>query len=175
MHMKAEIKQQLADEVRNFWLPRYQDIPSMGLYLDQTVKYISGYLAPLQDNAMTGSMVSNYVKKNLVANPVKKRYSREQIAYLMFIALAKNVLTLDNLTRFIDIQKRSYSTEVAYDYFCRELENILAYVFGIKETLDNVGSDSTDEKFMLRATIIALAHKIYLEKCLLLTAQGEDN
>jgi hypothetical protein len=25
--------------------------------------------------------------------------------------------------------------------------------------------DSTDEKFMLRSTIITIAHKIYLEKC----------
>ena len=162
--MKNEIKKRLAEDVRNFRLPRYQEIPDVGLYLEQTVKYISGYLTPLQENAITPSMVSNYVKKGLVDSPVKKQYSRDQIAYLMFIALAKNVLSLDNLSLFIRMQKLTYRTQQAYDYLCEEFENMLHYVFGVKDTVEDVGSDSTDEKFMLRATIITLAHKIYLDK-----------
>ena len=83
----------------------------------------------------------------------------------MFIALAKNVLSLDNLSLFIRLQKRTYTTEQAYDYFCLEFENLLQYVFGIKNSIDSVGVESTDEKFMLRDTIVTIAHKIYLEKC----------
>lgn len=162
--MKQEIKQHLTDSVRDFRLPRYQEIPGVGLYLDQTVKYICEYLAPLQENAVTGSMVSNYVKKDLVESPAKKRYSQEQIAYLIFITLAKNVLSLDNLSMFIRLQKLTYPAQQAYDYFCEEFENILGYVFGLKDTVEDVGSDSTEEKFMLRATIITLAHKLYLDK-----------
>lgn len=163
--MKTEIKQSLADFARAFHLPRYHEIPNMGLYLEQTTKYISEYLSPLQENIITSSMISNYVKKDLVENPVKKLYYREQIAYLIFIALAKNVLSLDNLSQFIQLQKCTYATERAYDYTCDEFENVLQYVFGAKDTLDTVGIDSTDEKFMLRATIITVAHKLYLEKC----------
>jgi len=163
--MKDETKQYVAASVRDFRLPRYQEIPGMGLYLEQTTKYIAEILAPLQENAITGSMISNYVKKDLVANPVKKLYGREQIAYLIFIALAKNVLSLDNLARFIALQKLTYTPERAYNYICDEFENVLFYVFGLKDTLDEVGVDSTDEKLMLRTTIIALAHKIYLDKC----------
>lgn len=162
--MNQKIKQHLMDSVRDFRLPRYQEIPGVGLYLDQTVKYICEYLAPLQENAVTGSMVSNYVKKDLVESPAKKRYSREQIAYLIFITLAKNVLSLDNLSMFIRLQKLTYPAQQAYDYFCEEFENILGYVFGLKDTVEDVGSDSTEEKFMLRATIITLAHKLYLDK-----------
>lgn len=163
--MKTEIKQHIADSVQAFRLPRYQEIPNMGLYLEQAAKYISEYLSPLQENIITSSMISNYVKKDLVENPVKKLYNREQIAYLIFIALAKNVLSLDNLSQFIQLQKCTYPAQRAYDYFCDEFENVLQYVFGAKETLDTVGIDSTDEKFMLRATIITVAHKLYLEKC----------
>ena len=171
--MTFETKQRLSDSVRDIRMPRYEEIPSVGLYLEQTAKYISEFLAPLQENAITSSMISNYVKKGLLVSPVKKQYSREQIAYLMFIALAKNVLSLDDLTRFIHLQQRTYTAQTAYDYFCAELENILQYVFGLKESLDTVGVDSTDEKFMLRATIITLAHKIYLEKCFELMAAEE--
>ena len=163
--MKISIKQRLADGAREFRLPRYQEIPNMGLYLEQTSKYISEYLSPLQENSITSSMISNYVKKDLVENPVKKLYNREQIAYLIFIALAKNVLSLDDLSQFIQLQKCTYTAQRSYDYFCDEFENVLQYVFGAKENLDTVGIDSTDEKFMLRATIITVAHKLYLEKC----------
>lgn len=163
--MKTEIKQALADSVRDFRLPRYSQIPGVGLYLEQVVKYICESLSPLQENPITNSMVSNYVKKGLVPSPVKKQYSRDQIAHLMFIALAKSVLSLDDLSLFIRLQQQTYPTDRAYNYLCDEFENIVHYVFGVKKTLDDVGSDSTDEKFMLRATIITIAHKLYLEKC----------
>ena len=163
--MKPETKLQITQSIQDFRLPRYNEIPNVGLYLEQATKLICEYLVPLQENAITGSMISNYVKKGLVANPVKKLYNRDQIAYLTFIALAKNVLSLDNLTLFIRLQQSTYATERAYNYLCDEFENILQYVFGLKQEIDTVGMDSTDEKFMLRATIITIAHKIYLEKC----------
>ena len=163
--MEQHVKHAIADSVRDFRLPRYQEIPTVGLYLEQTVKYINEYLAPLQPDAITSSMVSNYVKKGLVDNPVRKQYGRDQIAYLIFIAVAKNVLSLDALRKFIVLQQQTYTVEKAYNYICDELENVLHFVFGIKDTMDNVGRDTTDEKVMLRCTIIAFCHKIYLEKC----------
>ena len=171
--MKAETKNRISRSIQDFRLPRYSEIPNVGLYLEQATKYICEYLAPIQENAITGSMISNYVKKGLVSNPVKKQYSREQIAYLLFIALAKNVLSLDNLTLFIRLQQRTYSTERAYEYLCDEFENTLHYVFGLKPDLASVGMDSSDEKFMLRSTIITIAHKIYLEKCFQAIAEEE--
>ena len=111
--MTPEKKELLAATVRDFRLPRYQEIPSVGLYLEQTTKYISQHLDPLEENCLTNSMVANYVKRKLIANPVKKQYSREQIAYLFFIAVAKNVLSLDSLERFIRVQERTYSLEQA--------------------------------------------------------------
>ena len=163
--MNQETKQRIAESLRDVHLPRYHEIPDVGLYLEQAAKYIGGCVSPLGDMALTGSMISNYVKKGLIASPVKKQYSRDQIAYLFFIAVCKNVLSLDNLDAFIRLQKQTYSPQRAYDYFCSELENVLAFVFGLKQSPASVGEDSTDEKLMLRSAIIAVAHKIYLEKC----------
>ena len=78
-----------------FRLPRYREIPDVGLYLDQTVKYINPFLAPLGFAEITPSMVSNYVKKGYIKSPVRKQYDAVQIAYLFFIAVAKNVLSMD--------------------------------------------------------------------------------
>ena len=156
-------KEAVREAVGNLRLPRYHEIPDVGLYLDQVVKYIGQYLNMFGEVSITASMISNYVKKGLVDNPVKKQYDRQRIAYLFFIVVAKNVISLDHLARLIAMQKRTYSPQRAYDYFCDELENILACVFEQKQTLDIIGVDSGYEKRMLRSAIIAVAHKFYLE------------
>ena len=157
-------KTELIEAIKDFHLPIYNEIPNVGLYLEQTSKYISEALSPLIDNAITGSMISNYVKKGLVSNPVKKQYDREQIAYLIFIAVVKNVLSMDDIKLCIDIQKKTYTAVDAYTYFAEELEMLISYVFGISAELKETGSTSSDEKRMLRNIIITVAHKIYLEK-----------
>ena len=172
--MKQGIKDQLSMAVIGLRLPRYQEIPNVGLYLEQTVKYINECLLPLTEEALTPSMVSNYVKRGLVDNPQKKQYSREQIAYLIFIAVVKNVLSMDEIRLIITLQKRTYSAQRAYDYFCLELENVLAYTLGQKEELDTIGEENTDEKIMLRNVIITASLRIYLGRLFGVIQQQEQ-
>jgi len=173
--MKTKTREKIAEPSRIFRLPKYEDIPNVGLYLEQTVKYINSYFESFDGMNLTASMVSNYVKKGLVANAVKKQYYREQIAYLFFIAVAKNVLSMENLSLFIQIQKESYPVKKAYDYFCDELENVMEFVFGLKQKLDSVGQDDTEEKLMLRNTIITAAYKLYLDCCFDVIRSDHDN
>ena len=171
--MKQETKQRIAQAVVTFRLPRYNEIPNVGLYLEQATKYVCEYLAPLGEFSLTPSMISNYVKKGLIANPVKKQYGREQIAYLFFIAVAKSVLSLDALVGFIKVQQRSYTLPKAYDYFCDQLESLLKFTFEITDTLEMHGEDNTDEKRLLFTCMVAAVQKVYLEKCLEAIANEE--
>ena len=50
---------------RDYRMPRYKEIPNVGLYLEQTVKYINECLAPIEIS-ITPSMLSNYVKKGYI-------------------------------------------------------------------------------------------------------------
>ncbi len=112
MKKKTETK-----DLKQFNLPTYKEIPAVGLYLDQTSKYINECLCGLDDMEITNSMISNYVKKHLIANPVKKQYGRDQIACLLFIALTKSSLSLEDVRHLFDLQKEKYSSEEAYSYF----------------------------------------------------------
>ena len=152
--------------IQGFHLPRYQDLPNMGLYLEQTTKYINHFLAPLGCIEITSSMISNYVKKGLIPSPVKKQYYADQIAYLFFISIAKQVLSMENIIALIDRQKTTYRIPVAYDYFCVEVENMLYYVFGLTDTVEDMGVTQTHERNMLRSLIVAAAQIIYLDRCL---------
>ena len=164
--MNHSSKQQVMTSLQNFHLPRYGEIPNVGLYLEQTARYISEYLDPLGDYGLTPSMISNYVKKGLVTSPVKKQYDRDQIAYLFFIAVAKSVLSLDALTGFIALQKRTYPLEIAYDFFCKQMEGTLKFTCELTDVAELGDLETTDEKRLLYACIVAVTQKIYLEKCL---------
>ena len=75
--MKQETKLQVRSTVENFRPPRYNEIPNVGLYLEQATKYVCEYLEPLGEYTLTPSMISNYVKKGLIANPVKKQQTAD--------------------------------------------------------------------------------------------------
>ena len=106
-------------------LPTYKEIPNVGLYLDQTSKYINEALQDVSDCTITNSMISNYVKKKLIANPVKKQYGRDQIAQLIFIALTKSAISLEDVAHIFELRKRNYSCEEAYAYFSKRFEAVM--------------------------------------------------
>ena len=161
-----------------FSLPQYNEIPAVGLFLEQVAKYINEYLAKLGEPELTGSMISNYVKKDIIDNPVKKQYSRDQIAYLIFIAVTKTVISLDDINIIFEMQKQNSDVESAYTYFREEFSSILEAV--LKEVdmpvcnlkvndISGASDESADEaKFRLRLIVrnvlVTVAHKIYLDK-----------
>ena len=160
------LKQELAQEMSAFCLPRYTQLPDMGLYLEQTVQYINQCLKPLGCMDVTGSMVRNYVKMDLLENPVKKRYYANQIAHIICVTMLKHVMELEHIGRFFAMQRKVYTDQVAYDYFCTELENVLFHRFGLKDSIEDVGVTQSLEKEMLRSAITAVSHIIYINACL---------
>lgn len=161
-HMNERTKQKMADSIRKFRLPRYAELPNNGLYLEQTVQYINQYMEPLGWPLITASMISNYVKNDVIKGPVKKQYYAEQIAHIMVIAIIKRVISLEDIGQLFQLQKEVYTDQVAYDYFCSELENVLFYSFGLRDNIEDIGVTESNEKTMLRSVIIAVSHIIHV-------------
>ena len=151
-----------AARIRDFRLPRFHELPNVGLYLEQVVKYVNGALTPLGCPELTASMVSNYVKKGVIAAPLKKQYDAEQIAYLIFIGLGKSVLSIENIALLFSMQKETYPAETAYNYFCMELENMLLHIAGLKDTIDQIGVTTSQAKTLLRSAIISASHILFV-------------
>jgi len=171
--MKQMMQRFMAESMKQFSLPRYDSLPDMGLYLEQTVKYVNQLFAPLECVEITGSMVRNYVKMGLIENPVKKQYYAQHIAYITAVTLLKQVVPLDQIHILFKRQKQVYPVQVAYDYFCMELENVLGYRFGLKDTIEDIGETSSIEKEMLRSAITAVSHTIFLNACMSRLANEE--
>lgn len=174
--MKTQITDAVSSSMRGFRLPRYQDIPDVGLYLEQTTNYLNQCLRPLGFEDVTGSMIRNYVKQGLIANPIHKQYSADQIAHLIALVLLKQVTPLERVNELFHLMNKAgnYTHSVAYDYFCEELENILYYRFGLKDSVDNVGVTTSQEKEMLRSAVIAVSHIVYLNRCFRILSEQEE-
>ncbi len=162
--MVLELDEKDLSAIREYRLPSFTEIPDVGLYLNQAATYINRYLEPFLGFGITESMISNYVKKKLIDNPVKKQYSREMIAYLLFIALCKNVSSLDDILLLINLQKgNNHTVQKSYEYFKNEFEAILLDVFGLgKKDRAEDESRSTEEE-LLQKLVVAIAHKIYVD------------
>ena len=122
-------------------LPRWDELPDIDLYLDQVLTLLDKYLGPfLPENgghALTASMINNYVKLRIVPAPVKKRYGRVQLAYLLVIGLLKQVLPIPDVKTLLESQfegaqeqtdggaeKRGFAK--AFDCFCTLQETAFA-------------------------------------------------
>lgn len=156
--MKRKEKQKF--ETKEFHLPTYKEIPSVGLYLDQTSKYINEALEGLPGCSLTNSMISNYVKKDLIDNPVKKQYGRDQIAYLIFIAVSKSAISLDDADGLFAMQRDKYETRQAYEYFCDCFDRI----YNRNEVLHL--NDEQIEKRILENIVMTVTANIRLKELL---------
>ena len=152
----------MTSTLTDFQLPPYREIPDVGLYLEQVARFIEDAVRPLPGAALTTSMISNYVKKDIVPNPVKKLYNRELIASLLFIAVAKSVLSLEDIQMLLTLRAANHEAEVSYE----EFRTRLTEAFGAAAkggVLAASPADAPVERRLLHATLAAVAHKAQLD------------
>ena len=126
----AYLTSSIASALVDFKMPRFEDLPTVGLYRDQVIGIVEQTLSPLgtciDGELLTPSMVNNYVKAGLIAAPVKKLYNREHVARLLVICIFKQVLSIQAIATLFKIQRVTYMVDVAFDYVAVELENASA-------------------------------------------------
>ncbi|CCV64663.1 conserved hypothetical protein (DUF1836) [Alteracholeplasma palmae J233] len=122
-----------AMSVKEIRLPRWEDLPELSLYLDQVLEYVNDnisavFIEPVSSNSkqvLTDSMINNYVKNKLMPAPVKKRYQKDHIAFIITITILKQVATLSSVSRGIQHMKLTFGKIKAYNLFIDFLENAL--------------------------------------------------
>lgn len=100
-----EEKNNIFLNLANHSIPKWADLPEIDLYMDQVIvlmeKYLSNSETP-DGKLITPSMINNYVKLGIMPAPVKKKYSREHLAYLMIICSLKQVMPISNIKCIIN-------------------------------------------------------------------------
>ena len=151
--------------ISEFRLPRYRELTDVGLYLEQVVRLLNSYLAPLGEGQLTASMVSNYVKQKLLPRPEKKLYYAPHLARLIFIGAAKTVAALDDVRLLLELLERD-DLPSAYDAFCASFEDAVKRAFASPGTATSDAAPADAGEALLQRLVDTAAGKVYLDHLL---------
>lgn len=156
-----------SNEIVNFHLPRWNELPNIELYIDQVICYLDEYLEKYvgkeKDNhILTKTMINNYVKNSVLQPTNKKRYNKEHIAKLFIICILKQTYSLVDIANLIDMVTKSTTIDKAYDSFCIELEAAINTVFTGEEYI--IPKNTTYESYILKRVVLSFANKLYVDK-----------
>lgn len=108
MELELEELQKYLKKIDSFSLPSYKELPSVDLYMEQVLKYVNSTLeelSPEQEKVLTSFMVNNYVKAKIIDFPVKKKYTKDQIGYLMAICLLKTTVSMSDIGLLFELDQ----------------------------------------------------------------------
>ena len=114
-------------ELISFKMLRYNEIPDIDLYMDQTIIYLNKRLMILtknDDSIITSSMINNYVKAGIIPSPISKKYSKKHIAYIICVCFFKQILSMNEIKVLFDYIKFNENEEKSYNFFCENIDNI---------------------------------------------------
>lgn len=156
-------------EIKDFHLPRWNELPTIDLYIDQLVcfleQYLSGYIKndnEKEEKIITKTMINNYVKHHIIKPPINKKYNKEHIASLFVIFVLKEVYSIHDIKKLILLAIETSAIEPAYDRFCSELEKAIRIVFAEKNYIKN--SKLSQEQYILRNVVQSFANKLYVQR-----------
>lgn len=169
MSKKDDLKNVKVKKIVNFHIPRWQELPTIDIYLDQLVtyleEYLNKYIGSEENPVITKTMINNYVKQQVIPAPLKKKYKKEHIAYLFVICILKQVYSINDISNLISFAGETTNLVLAYNQFCSELEKALLAVFNGEDY--EIGSDISIEHKLLKSVVLSFAHKLYVENSFL--------
>ena len=152
-----------AETVDKHPLPDWDELPELELYMDQVIiltgRYL-GYMEPLtgEDKPVTPAMINNYVKMGLMPPPVKKKYSRCQLACIIIICILKRSLTMSAIQKILNKDMAPADIEILYRTFTENRSAALSYVTDQLRTRKdkNIAEDEADgASYVVRLAVIA--------------------
>lgn len=170
----------------NFRLPRWEAIPNLGLYMEQVTVLLREYLDYLppelkDEQFITAATINNYVRIKVMPEPVKRRYYRVHIAYLIIILTLKQSLSIALIQKIIPMGLSQEEVEHIYtayasrhrqaaQYFTKQVRMVAGPILDHDEPAE-IATDHAEDLIMLSA-IMGGFTRVFAEKLLLL--DGKD-
>ena len=172
-----------------FRLPAWEEIPDIGLYMEQVVTLLREYLDYLppelkEEEAVTAAAINNYVRTRVMPGPQKKRYYRVHLAYLIVICTLKQGLSISLVQKLLPVGlppekvRRIYSRyaerhRVTAQYFTQQVYAAAALFLDLEPesalTTDRV------EELIASAAVLGGFSRLLAEKLLLLEGRTVAN
>lgn len=166
---------ELEENLKKYSLPLWDELPDIELYMDQVIsiltKYLNIYYEALgDDKIITPSMINNYVKLKFIPAPVRKKYSKTHLAYLLIICTLKQTLDMATIQKIIPIDIDEESIKTTFNSFVVNQRKAYSYVTEhVKVVADPILKYKGDNPerlndLLMQVSASANIFKIYTEK-----------
>jgi len=173
--------------ITDYHLPEWDSIPNFGLYMDQVIVLLEQYLSFIpspvgtKEHFVTSSTINNYVRLKIMPAPVKRKYHRVHIAYLIMILTMKQSLSISDVQKVIPPNSSEEEVRAVYENYSEKFRR-LALFFNqqVQSGAEGIhapgqGSDNAVELLVIESALIAGFSKILAEKLIRLCgADTED-
>lgn len=174
--------------ITDYHLPDWDAIPDLGLYMDQVIVLLEQYLtfipAPLgtKERFVTSSTINNYVRLKIMPAPVKRKYHRIHIAYLIMILTMKQSLSISDVQKILPVGSSEADVRAVYEDYSLKFRRVGLFfnqqvqsgAEGIRSATEQNCSNAV-ELLVIESALIAGFSKILAEKLIRLCgADPED-
>lgn len=171
----AKTINELEKTLKEYALPLWEELPDIELYMDQIITLTEKYLAIYQgvvggDKIITHSMINNYVKLGFIPAPVKKKYSRIHLAYLILLCTLKQTLDIATIKQIIGVNLSEEEVKNIYNSFVKNQQKAFLYVTenvrSVADPILNLEGDNQDRMndLLLQVASSANIFKIMTKK-----------
>ena len=166
---------EIEEVLTSYTLPSWDMLPDLELYMDQVVSVVTKYLEVPStkiglNRPLTPSMINNYVKLGIIPPPIRKKYSKLHLAYLLIICTLKQTLDMSTIQQIIPVGISEDEARKTYDSFVKNQHKAFNYVFSQTRavadpifTLEGNNQDRMNDLIM-QVSVSANLFKILAEK-----------
>lgn len=110
--------------LHEYRLPKWEDIPNFGLYMEQVLELLTEYLDYLppelkEEQFITAATINNYVRNKYMPEPRRKKYYRVHLAYLIMICTLKQSLSIATIQKMVPVNLSEEEVQLTYSAYVR--------------------------------------------------------
>ena len=144
-------------------LPAWEELPEFDLYMDQVIVLLGQYLKlyaidETDDKFITASMINNYVKLKIMPAPVKKKYNKIHLAYLIIICSLKQTLSMATIQKIIPFDLDEQEVITIYKNFVENQKKVLKFTISqIDDIARPIAHQSAENPGRIHDLVLQLA------------------
>lgn len=162
--------------ITDYHLPEWDAIPDLGLYMNQVVVLLAQYLNFIpampggKESFVTSSTINNYVRLKIMPAPVKRKYFRVHIAYLIMILTMKQSISISDVQKIIPADIPEEDVRAIYQEYSEKFRHIaLFFNQQVQDAAEDIRTpdqpgEAAVSRLVIESTLIAGFSKILAEK-----------
>jgi DNA-binding transcriptional MerR regulator len=160
--------------MHEYKLPDWENVPDFGLYMDQVMALLGEFLDFIPtsgEKPVTASTINNYVRLKVMPAPIRKKYYRVHIAYLLIILTLKQSMSISSIQQILPQDATQEEVCSVYTAFAGQLRAVaLLFTRQVREAAQEILSpdagdhDQETSEFVIQYALMSGFSRTLAEK-----------